>query len=105
MQRRAQTGVPALECIHDHHECESNDSKYRDGRTAHSYLPFRQDALYLCSDTLISSCAGVSRINRSRCKASPELVTTISRRPFVALQLNFYSMMVPPQGVDLEPWD
>jgi hypothetical protein len=31
------------------------------------------------------SCQGVSRISRGRCKASPELVTTISRRAFCDL--------------------
>ncbi|SRR6266568_5358548 len=42
------------------------------------------------------SCAGVSRLSRSRCKASPEVVTTISRRPLVALQPNFFATL---QGV------
>src|SRR2546430_9596910 len=32
------------------------------------------------------SCEGVSRISRSRCKASAEVVTSISRRPFVVHQ-------------------
>src|SRR5712691_7635 len=33
------------------------------------------------ADLQLPSCHGVSRISRSRCKASPELVTTVSRRP------------------------
>ncbi len=47
----------------------------------------------------------MSRISRSRCKASPELVTTISRRPFVVLQPNFYSRLAPvlTGSTDLAP--
>src|SRR5438309_8903760 len=33
--------MPALECVHNHHERESNNSKYGDARTAHCYLPIR----------------------------------------------------------------
>jgi hypothetical protein len=42
----------------------------------------------------------VSRISRSSCKASPEVVTTISRRPFVVLQPNFYRVVAGEEGFE-----
>jgi len=46
------------------------------------------------------SWAGVSRINRSSCNASPEGLERISRRRFVAYEPNFHNMLVLAQGVE-----
>ena len=52
----------------------------------------------LCTFALsrsIPSCVGVSRLTRSRCKESPEVLTSISRRPFVAHQPNLHKILAP----------
>ena len=52
------------------------------------------------SSSRTCSLEGASSINGSRCKASAEVLTSISQRPFVAYQPNLHSSLEPATGIE-----